>query len=272
MLVRRAPSALLVLITSIGVMLAPTTPAAAATGCVPPPIAHRGDSARAPENTLPAIRKATALGVRRVEIDVRFTLGDVPVLMHDETVDRTTNGTGQVTSLTLAQVRSLDAGRWFSRAYRGTRVPTLYQALRLAKERGVRVMVEVKTVPTPAQMTQLVDRVRWLGMADRITMSSFLEQAITDIRAAAPDLRTAIVDHPKYRHPESVLRFGRTYVVNYASVTESRSATWRRAGIRLRPWTVDTERGWRRMAHDRASAVVTNRPRAYLAWARTRCG
>jgi hypothetical protein len=109
-------------------------------------------------------------------------------------------------------------------------------------------------------------------MSSSIILTSFDEATITDVRAAAPGLRTAIVDYPRYRRPASVLQYGRTYVVNAASVTEERSLTWRRAGIALRPWTVDRMRGWRRMAHDQASAVITNRPRDYLAWARQRCG
>lgn len=62
---------------------------------MPPPVAHRGDSARAPENTLPAFALALSGGVRRLELDVRFTAGDVPVVLHDPTVDRTTDGTGR---------------------------------------------------------------------------------------------------------------------------------------------------------------------------------
>ncbi len=245
--------------------------ATAGTSCVPPPVAHRGDSARAPENTLPAFRKALALGVRRLELDVRFTTSDVPVVLHDATVDRTTNGTGEVSALSLGQVRSLDAGRWFGRAYRGARVPTLYQALALAKRRGAYVMVELKTLPTTEQMATVLDRLRWLGMRGRVTVTSFDPETVRAVRAADPGLRTAIIDNPRYRRADSVLQFGRTYVVSSASVTRTRAAGWRRAGIAVRPWTVDTERGWRRMAHDKAEAVVTNRPAAYLAWARARC-
>ena len=100
----------LVFITSL---LSSATPAAAAgrTSCVPPPVAHRGDSARAPENTLPAFRKALSLGVKRLELDVRFTVDGTPVLLHDPTVDRTTNGTGEVSAMSLSDLRALDAGR-----------------------------------------------------------------------------------------------------------------------------------------------------------------
>jgi glycerophosphoryl diester phosphodiesterase len=254
-----------------GGSVATAGPASARTSCVPPPIAHRGGAAVAPENTLPAFRKAFRSGAHRLELDVRFTDGDVPVLMHDPTVDRTTNGHGEVAALTLSQIRSLDAGRWFSRAYRGTKVPTLYQAMKLVKRHRAGAMVELKTVPTDAQMHQFLSRIRWLHMGRSIVVTSFLPDAIRAVRAAAPDLRTAIIDNPRYRHPRSVLQFGRTYVINQASVTKTRAARWRRAGIAVRPWTVDTVRGWTRMAHDQAEAVVTNRPGAYLAWARHHC-
>jgi glycerophosphoryl diester phosphodiesterase len=269
---------------AIGLLLAATTlagtgltgvvtaaPASANTSCVPPPIAHRGDSAQAPENTMPAFSKALSAGARRFEFDVRFTSSDVPVVMHDATVDRTTNGSGEVAALSLDQLRALDAGSWFGKAYRGAHVPTLYEALNLAKRHGATVMVELKTVPTDAQMSQFLDRVRWLSMAPDITVTSFLEPAITAVRAAAPDLSTAIIDNPRYRQPSSVLQFGRTYLVSASSVTKARSASWRRAGISLRPWTVDNAKGWQRMALDHAAATITNRPASYLAWARARC-
>ncbi len=176
-----------------------------------------------------------------------------------------------MSSLSLAQVRALDAGSWFSREYRGTRVPTLYEVLKLARSNDASVLVELKTVPTPTQMTQLLDRVTWSSMASGVTITSFLEEAITAVRAAAPDLRTAIIDWPRYRSPESVLQFGSTYLVNSASLTAERSASWRRAGISVRPWTVDTVAGWRRMAYDKADATLTNRPAEYVAWARQRC-
>lgn len=271
LLVRPALGLLLAVATLLATGPLTATPAQANTSCVPPPVAHRGDSERAPENTLPAFRKAFALGVRRIELDVRFTLSDVPVLMHDRTVGRTTDGAGAVSSMSLAQINALDAGSWFSRDYRGTRVPTLYEVLKFAEANNASTMVELKTVPTPNQMARLLERLGWLSHPSRVIVTSFSEEAITAVRSAAPSIRTAIIDWPHYRSPESVLQFGTTYIVNQESLTNARSASWRRAGISLRPWTVDTESGWKRMAYDKASATVTNRPAAYLAWARHRC-
>lgn len=245
--------------------------AAGGTGCVPPPIAHRGDSARAPENTLPAFRKALALGVRRLELDVRFTVEGTPVLLHDPTVDRTTNGSGEVATMSLADLRALDAGRWFSERYAGVKVPTFYEVLELGRTRGAYFLVELKTRPTQPQMDAFLNRIRWLGMLERVRVMSFDEQTVLDVRAAQPGLRTAILDNPSYRSPDSVLLYGTTYVVHQNSVTEERVARWRAAGIEVRPWTVDRTRAWRRMATDKVEATITNRPKRYLSWARSVC-
>jgi glycerophosphoryl diester phosphodiesterase len=96
-------------------------------------IAHRGVAAEAPENTLPAIAKAIELGCAMAEVDVRYTSDGELVLVHDETLDRTTDGTGRVAARTLAEVRRLDAGRSAGEAFRGTRVPTLEEAIALAR-------------------------------------------------------------------------------------------------------------------------------------------
>ena len=92
-------------------------------------IAHRGFSAAAPENTSVAVRKGMAVGADGCEFDVRLSRDGVVVLMHDATVDRTTDGTGRVAELTLADLRRLDAGSWKDAEFRGERVPTLGEAL-----------------------------------------------------------------------------------------------------------------------------------------------
>jgi glycerophosphoryl diester phosphodiesterase len=246
-------------------------PAAARTGCVPPPVAHRGDSARAPENTIPAFRKALRAGAIRLEVDIRFTADDVPVAMHDATVRRTTDGRGHVSDLRLGELRRLDAGSWFGRRFAGVKVPTMFQVLDFGRTRGAWFLVELKTRPTRQQMHNFLNRLRWLGMLDRVKVTSFDEQTVLDVRAAQPGLATAVIDGRGYRSPSSVLRYGRTYVVHYWSVTKRRAARWRAAGIDVRPWTVDSVAGWKRMAYDRSGPVITDRPKDYLSWARSVC-
>jgi glycerophosphoryl diester phosphodiesterase len=91
--------------------------------------AHRGAMETHPENTLPSIREAIRAGAQMVELDVRLSRDGIPVLMHDTTVDRTTNGTGRVNELLLAELIALDAGNWFKPPYKGIRIPTLEEAL-----------------------------------------------------------------------------------------------------------------------------------------------
>jgi hypothetical protein len=106
--------------------------------------AHRGDNAQAPENTLAAFRLARDQGARWIELDVQQTRDNEIVVMHDPTVDRTTDGNGPVASLTLAEIRQLDAGSWFSAAFAGEPVPTLAETAALVAGSGSRLNVEVK--------------------------------------------------------------------------------------------------------------------------------
>ncbi|MEZ5300600.1 MAG: glycerophosphodiester phosphodiesterase family protein [Verrucomicrobiales bacterium] len=107
-------------------------------------VAHRGNSCCAPENTLPALEQAFDRGAEFCEIDTRLSADGTVVLMHDATIDRTTDGTGDAAAMTVAQLKTHDAGSWFSDAYIGTRVPTLEEALVLAKSKGGKLYLDLK--------------------------------------------------------------------------------------------------------------------------------
>jgi len=114
---------------------------------LPRVIGHRGAAAHAPENTLASFRKAAALGVEMVEFDVKLTRNRVPVVIHDDTLDRTTDGSGPIANSDFAAVRMLDAGRKFAPEFRGERVPTLDEVLTVALELGLAVNIEIKPCP-----------------------------------------------------------------------------------------------------------------------------
>lgn len=111
-------------------------------------IAHKGASGTAPENTLVAFKKAIDLGVDMIEIDVRHTKDGEIVVIHDETLDRTTNGRGLVHDYTLAEIKELDAGSWFDPAFRNEKVPTLKEALDLING-SCKVLIEIKHMDHP---------------------------------------------------------------------------------------------------------------------------
>ena len=139
-------------------------------------IGHRGAAGHAPENTLAAIQKGIALGVDFVEIDVRRTADGVLVALHDETVNRTTNGKGRIDRLSLQDIRTFNAGN-------GEYIPTLEEVLKLAAGRaGLMLELKVKEV---AQQT--VEAVREAGFSDPIIYASFLHDELTHVRAVDPE-------------------------------------------------------------------------------------
>ena len=145
-------------------------------------IAHRGFSGAAPENTLAAFEKAIDAGAEMFELDVLLSRDGRVVVIHDDTVDRTTDGEGKVASLTLAQLRALDAGAWFSREFEGERIPTLEEALSLARGR-ILVNVEIKTEAVGRGIVpKTLDIIERLGMRDQVVISSFDPRALARVR------------------------------------------------------------------------------------------
>lgn len=149
-------------------------------------IAHRGFSGRAPENTLLAFARAIAIGADMIELDVQASRDGELVVIHDETLDRTTNGRGPVLGCDLAELRTLDAGVWFSPEFRGEKIPTLDEVLRLAKGR-ILVNVEVKGDGVEG----VVKAIRMQGMERQTIVSAFDPPTLRRVRAIAPALETA---------------------------------------------------------------------------------
>lgn len=115
---------------------------------IPPKIiGHRGASTYAPENTLEAIHTAADLGAEWVELDVKLTKDGVPIIFHDDTLDRTTNGSGRVADMTYDEIKELDAGSWFGESFIGAKIPTLEQAVDVLIERGLGLNLEIKPCP-----------------------------------------------------------------------------------------------------------------------------
>jgi glycerophosphoryl diester phosphodiesterase len=146
-------------------------------------IAHRGGPAYAPENTLAAFRQTIALGVDWLEMDVQMSQDGALVVIHDETVDRTTDGAGRITDLTLEQIRSLDAGN-------GEPVPTFEEVIALAKEAGIGILVEIKSPHLyPGIEAKVAQAVIETDYVDQSIIQSFEPQALNTIHALNPDLQ-----------------------------------------------------------------------------------
>lgn len=161
-------------------------------------IAHRGGGALAPENTLAGIRIAQRLGCRGVEFDVMLTADGVPVLMHDDTLERTTDGVGPVAATTAAQLARLDAGGKHHPAFAVSPVPTFTQVLRLCGELGLWVNAEIKPTPGTDEATGHVVAATVAAHlahqpATEIVLSSFSPAALQAAMRAAPAIPRALL-------------------------------------------------------------------------------
>lgn len=139
-------------------------------------IGHRGAAAYAPENTLESIKTASDMGVKWVELDVKLTSDSVPIIFHDDFLDRTTNGHGPVAAISYADISNLEAGSWFSDSFAGIKIPTLEEAIDVILEHDMGVNLEIKPCPgreksTAEAMLDVLARI-W-DDPDRLLISSF---------------------------------------------------------------------------------------------------
>ena len=174
-------------------------------------VAHRGAGKLAPENTLAAMRLGYAHGYRMVEFDVKLSGDGVAFLLHDATLDRTTDGRGRADALTWAELARLDAGSWHSAAYAGETLPTLRAIARWSIASGVACNIEIKPSPGREGATgaavALDALALWHGAPIAPLLSSFSEAALAQAMAAAPELpRALLVEKIPADWPERLAR------------------------------------------------------------------
>lgn len=160
---------------------------------------HRGHSIAAPENTIPALEAAAAHGATVCEIDVVLSRDDAIVLIHDEILDRTTNGKGRVSALTLAELRALDAGGWLDPRFAGTRLPTLSETLEAARRLKLGLLVEIKERQRPDRLiARLAEVLAAPGALDEVLVISFDHCSLQRAQARIPGLRTELITHARH--------------------------------------------------------------------------
>lgn len=240
----------------------PFTSASATSSCAPTVVAHAGGNEKYDSDTRKAYRYALQAGARIMETDVRFTSDDDPVIIHDPTVDATTNGSGAVAEMTLAQLRTLHTPD-------GQYIPTFYEYLIDAKPYGATYFAELKVDPSAAQWKVFNTRVTQSGVAkSKIIINSFDKATLTAARTYG--YQTAWIDELGDRAPADIPP-GPVYLKHHWSVTAARTKVWNAAGLKVYAWTSDYASDWRRMRADHVAGVITNKPAAYLAWAKGGC-
>ncbi len=220
--------------------------------------AHRGASAAAPENTLAAFQRALDDGADGIEFDVHLSRDGVPVVLHDETLERTTNGSGPVANRRAAQLRQLDAGSWFAPEFAGEPLPTLEETLHLLAGR-LRLNIEVKDARAGMAVFEVLKR---FDPAD-VVVSSFDHRLLLRLRRAAPDLSLAVLAAADWHRAVARAETLRACALHVCKELVSRSllAACRRRQLPVMVWTVDDPGHARTLARLGVAGLFTNDPR-----------
>jgi len=226
-------------------------------------IAHRGTSGTRPENTVAAFRRAIEIGADFIELDVRATADGAAVVMHDSTVDRTTNGSGRVAELTLRQIQALDAGSWFSPEFAGERAPTLVEVASLAAGK-IALSIELKETGVEQQAIAAVRQ----AADGRSLISSFHDQCLARVRQLDPQTRVGLIVGIDPLSEDEIARLIRRaqglgasiLALSHRGITPELVAAAARAGISIIAWTVDNREDMRRMMELGITGITTNYP------------
>ncbi len=234
-------------------------------------IGHRGAARVAPENTLAGFRAAAACGVRMVEFDVRLTRDLIPIVLHDDRIDRTTDGQGDAARMTYAEIRRHDAGSWFDPRFRGERVPSFSETLALLGELGLGAIVELK--PASGQEAETAERVvetlrqEWPENLPSPTLSSFRSDALEVAQRVAPDLARAVLVKkvPSDWQTRADALEAVALHVDHRYLKSSEAASIRDAGFGLFAYTVNEPDRAEELFNWGVEAVFTDCPDRLLA-------
>lgn len=210
---------------------------------------HRGYSTGAPENTIPAYIMSKQKGFTYVECDVSFTSDGVAVLLHDATIDRTSNGSGNISNMTYEQVLQYDFGSWLSSEYEGVKIPTFMEFIILCKRLGLHPYIELKSNGsyTQAQITQIVKEVEKCGMTGKVTYISFNNTYLGYVKNADSNARLGLLANPlnSTKISQAVALKTDTNEVfmdaKLSTVTDSLINSCISNGLPLEVWTINTE-------------------------------
>jgi glycerophosphoryl diester phosphodiesterase len=230
-------------------------------------LAHRGASAHAPENTLAAFKLALEQGAHGVELDAKLSADGEVVIIHDPSVNRTTNGQGQVSQLDLTALRELDAGSFFSDQFKGEKIPTLAEVFETIGKRAI-INVELTNYKTPRDglAHKVCELVRRFELQDSVLFSSFLPSNLARTRSLLPDV------------PRGLLALGgwigwwaRSFGFNFgdyqalnpglSDTTPQQIARVHRLKRYVNVWTVNAAEDMRRLISWGVDGIITDDPK-----------
>lgn len=235
-------------------------------------ISHRGSNKIAPQNTLPAFRQSILYGADGFETDVHLTSDGIPVICHNYDVDDTSDGKGEITSMTLDELKRLDFGIKFHHSYKGTKIPTLDEFLELSAKGNLKILnIEVKPPKNKdyTVVTKVIEAVKAHGLYDILIISSFDTDALVAAKDVDETCKTGILYSPDkissfkyFKYAVDVAKsIGADALHPHKSyINETYVEKAHEAGLMINPWTVNSERELKNMIHCGVDSVITDVP------------
>lgn len=226
-------------------------------------MAHRGYSNKAPENTMAAFEMALEVGSGGIELDVHLTKDGEVVVIHDPTVDRTTDGTGKVSDFTMAEIQELDAGSWFAPEFKGEKLPSLRQVLDIVKDENILLNIETKTAlgfeALNEKVALLLDE---YALWEKTIISSFNHYALAHFKQVKPQVRTGILYNCALVNPWVYAKsIGASALhPNHLTIVPELVEAAQQNGLMVNVWTVDAAEDIERMKLAKVDSIITNVP------------
>lgn len=236
-------------------------------------ISHRGANLDAPQNTIPAFERSLEIGVDGFETDIHLSSDGVPVICHNYTIDETSNGKGEVKSMTYDELRSYDFGSWFNEKFKGTKLPSVEEFLTICENADIEIMnIEIKP-PLDGDMTivaKTIEAVKAHGLFDKLLISSFSADVLVECKKVDPDCKTGYLYAPDKKHCYTQMLFGYVEFAkkikadylhpHFLSVNRRYVRRLHENGIGINVWTVDKERIARKLLKLGVDGIITNDP------------
>ena len=228
--------------------------------------AHRGANHDAPQNTLAAFRLAVEMGADGVELDVQASKDGEAVVIHNFTVDATTDGQGRVADKTLAELKELDAGSWFDARYAGQRIPTLQEVIvEVGHQLLLNIELKTRVFGSTGLIAEVVRLIEDHNLVHRVVVSSFNPFSLRQVKKLNPRIHTGLLyyfDLPAHLARSVLLSLAGSGALHPEKhlINQKYMAWAKERGYRVNAWTVDEPAEMKRLIALGVDGIITNRP------------
>lgn len=229
--------------------------------------AHRGASKQAPENTMSAFIKAIELGADGIELDVRFTSDRKLVVIHDATVDRTSNGRGEVKNMTLNELLELDFGAWFASTYKNEKIVTLNEVLEMICGHSWQGLINIEIKGAGSNDYDEINNVipallRQYRLIKKTIISSFNHNCLINLKRNCAEIITGLLYSEDISDPVEYAELTGADAIhpNYRYIDTNKIMGCHNKGIMVNPWTIDSINDMMNIASMGADSIITNYP------------